>query len=108
MRPLKVLNAIRYSFRMIRGRPIDRLSPYHFRLHIHFRNLSTLAMDDFLLVRSGPYPGAQGAASVAALKQGNTKAFARRTKTFPTETEAKQFAKEMLSNKYKVVAGTLR
>jgi hypothetical protein len=32
---------------------------------------------------------------------------ARQTKTFPTETEAKQFAKEMLSNKYKIVAGTL-
>ena len=36
-----------------------------------------------------------------------TQAFARQTKTFPTEAEAKQFAKEMLSNKYKVVAGTL-
>ena len=34
-------------------------------------------------------------------------AFARQTKTFPTEAEAKQFAKEMLSNKYKIVAGTL-
>ena len=33
--------------------------------------------------------------------------FARQTKTFPTEAEAKQFAKEMLSNEYKVVAGTL-
>ena len=32
---------------------------------------------------------------------------ARQTKTFPTETEAKQFAKEMLSNEYKIVAGTL-
>jgi hypothetical protein len=32
---------------------------------------------------------------------------ARQTKTFPTETEAKQFAKEMLSNKYSIVAGTL-
>jgi len=32
---------------------------------------------------------------------------ARQTKTFPTETEAKQFAKEMLSNKYRIVAGTL-
>jgi hypothetical protein len=28
-------------------------------------------------------------------------AFARRTETFPTETEAKQFAKEMLSSKKK-------
>jgi len=27
--------------------------------------------------------------------------------TFPTETEAKQFAKEMLTNKYRIVAGTL-
>ena len=67
-------------------------------------------MDDFLLVRSGPYPGAQGAASVAALKQGNTKAFARRTETFPTETDAKQFAKQMLSEehlmeKHHIVAG---
>jgi hypothetical protein len=33
--------------------------------------------------------------------------FARQTKTFPTETEAKQFVKEMLSNKKKIVAGTL-
>ena len=33
--------------------------------------------------------------------------FARQTKTFPTEAEAKQFAKEMLSHKYKVVAGIL-
>jgi hypothetical protein len=32
---------------------------------------------------------------------------ARQTKTFPTETEAKQFAREILSNKYKIVAGTL-
>jgi hypothetical protein len=39
--------------------------------------------------------------------------FARRTKTFPTETDAKQFAKEMLSEKHHmerhhIVAGTLR
>ena len=34
-------------------------------------------------------------------------AFARQTKTFPTEAEAKQFAKEMLSNKNRIVAGTL-
>jgi hypothetical protein len=33
--------------------------------------------------------------------------FARQTKTFPTETEAKQFVKQMLSNKKKIVAGTL-
>ena len=32
---------------------------------------------------------------------------ARQTKTFPTETEAKQFVKQMLSNKKKIVAGTL-
>ena len=37
----------------------------------------------------------------------SAQAFARQTKTFPTEAEDKQFAKEMLSNKYKVVAGTL-
>ena len=36
-----------------------------------------------------------------------TQRFSRRTETFPTETEAKQFAKEMLSNKYSIVAGTL-
>ena len=46
--------------------------------------------------------------SVEIPKQRRSKqAFARQTKTFPTEAEAKQFAKEMLSNKYKVVAGTL-
>jgi hypothetical protein len=33
--------------------------------------------------------------------------FARQTKTFPTEAEAKRFAKEMLSTKYKIIAGTL-
>ena len=37
----------------------------------------------------------------------SAQAFARQTKTFPTEAEAKQFAKEMLSNKYRIVAGTL-
>ena len=37
----------------------------------------------------------------------SAQAFARQTKTFSTEAEAKQFAKEMLSNKYKIVAGTL-
>jgi hypothetical protein len=36
-----------------------------------------------------------------------TQQFARRTKTFPTETDAKQFVKQMLSNKKKIVAGTL-
>ena len=44
--------------------------------------------------------------SVAMPKQGYGQAF-RRTETFPTETDAKQFAKEMLSNKYRIVAGTL-
>ena len=38
---------------------------------------------------------------------GRIEPFARQTKTFSTEAEAKQFAKEMLSNKYKIVAGTL-
>ena len=37
----------------------------------------------------------------------SAQASARQTKTFPAEADAKQFAKEMLSNKYKVVAGTL-
>jgi hypothetical protein len=32
---------------------------------------------------------------------------ARQTKTFPTEAEAKQYAKEMLSAKNKIIAGTL-
>ena len=32
--------------------------------------------------------------------------FARRTKSFPTEDDAKQFAKEMLSKKHHVFAGT--
>jgi hypothetical protein len=46
--------------------------------------------------------------SVQMPKQRRSKqAFARQTKTFPTEAEAKQFAKEMLLNKYKIVAGTL-
>ena len=41
-------------------------------------------------------------------RRSSAQAFAaRQTKTFPTEAEAKQFAKEMLSNKYKIVAGTL-
>ena len=52
--------------------------------------------------------------SVAVPKQGRkSHAFARRTETFPTETDAKQFAKEMLSEKrqkekHHIVAGTLR
>jgi hypothetical protein len=33
--------------------------------------------------------------------------FLRKTKSFPTESEAKQFAKVMLSDVYKVTAGTL-
>jgi hypothetical protein len=33
--------------------------------------------------------------------------FLRRTQAFPTEADAKQFAKEMLSEKYYVYAGTL-
>ena len=48
--------------------------------------------------------------SVEAPKQlrlASPKTPTRRTKTFPTETEAKQFAKEMLSEKYLVFAGTL-
>jgi len=47
--------------------------------------------------------------SVELPKQGRIgHTFARRTKSFPTETEAKQFAREeMLSHKYRIVAGTL-
>jgi len=50
--------------------------------------------------------------SVATPKQGRTKGFDRRTETFPTETDAKQFAKEMLSEKHRmkkhhIVAGKL-
>ena len=33
--------------------------------------------------------------------------FARQTKTFPTEAEAKQFAKEILSDGTNIIAGTL-
>ena len=40
-------------------------------------------------------------------RRSSAQVFARQTKTFSTEAEAKQFAKEMLSNKYKIVAGTL-
>jgi hypothetical protein len=35
------------------------------------------------------------------------RAFVRQTKTFPTESEAKQFAKAMLSDGMKIIAGTL-
>ena len=46
--------------------------------------------------------------SVELPKQGRIgHTFAGRTKSFPTETEAKQFAKEMLANKNRIVAGTL-
>jgi len=31
----------------------------------------------------------------------------RQTKTFPTEADAKQFAREMLSEKHRIFAGTL-
>ena len=34
-------------------------------------------------------------------------AHARETKSFPTEAEAKQYAKEMLSERNKIMAGTL-
>ena len=44
--------------------------------------------------------------SVEMPKRG-AQASARRTETFPTETDAKQFAKEMLSEKRRVLAGTL-
>jgi len=40
-------------------------------------------------------------------RQGHAKAFFRRTETFSTETDAKQFAKEMLSEKHHIFAGTL-
>jgi len=33
--------------------------------------------------------------------------FARQTKTFPMESEAKQYAKEMLAEERKMIAGTL-
>jgi hypothetical protein len=46
--------------------------------------------------------------SVAAPAQfASPKKSARQTKTFSTEDEAKQFAKEMLSEKHHVFAGTL-
>jgi hypothetical protein len=46
--------------------------------------------------------------SVEAPKQWRSKrTHARQTKTFPTESEAKQFAKMMLSDGTKVMAGTL-
>jgi hypothetical protein len=45
--------------------------------------------------------------SVAVPKQGHGHASVRRTETFVTEADAKQFAKEMLSEKHYIVAGTL-
>ena len=50
--------------------------------------------------------------SVAVPERGHGHRFVRRTETFPTETEAKQFAKEMLSEKHhtekhRILAGTL-
>jgi hypothetical protein len=46
--------------------------------------------------------------SVTVPKQGPVKtALVRRTETFPTEADAKQFAKEMLSEQHHIVAGTL-
>ena len=45
--------------------------------------------------------------SVALPKQVHGQTFVRRTETFPTEDDAKQFAKEMLSEKHHIFAGTL-
>jgi hypothetical protein len=47
--------------------------------------------------------------SVEALRRGPLAPWgpARETKTFPTEAEAKQYAKEMLSERNKIIAGTL-
>jgi hypothetical protein len=45
--------------------------------------------------------------SVAVPQRGHAHRFVRRTETFPTETDAKQFAKEMLSEKHHIFAGTL-
>jgi hypothetical protein len=48
--------------------------------------------------------------SVEAPKQWRLKSSAstRQTKTFPTESEAKQFAKALLSKGMKILAGTLQ
>jgi len=40
-------------------------------------------------------------------RQGHGQQFVRRTETFPTEADAKQFAKEMISEKRRIFAGTL-
>jgi hypothetical protein len=45
--------------------------------------------------------------SVAVPKQGYGQQFVRRTETFPTEDDATQFAREMLSEKHHILAGTL-
>jgi len=45
--------------------------------------------------------------SVEVPKLPRSTRLARQTKTFPTEAEAKQYAKEMLSDSYKIMAGTL-
>src|SRR6516162_560717 len=40
--------------------------------------------------------------SVAVPRQGHGQQFVRRTETFPTEADAKQFAKEMISEKRRI------
>ena len=45
--------------------------------------------------------------SVEALRRGRLAPWTRETKTFQTEAEAKQYAKEMLSERKRIVAGTL-
>jgi hypothetical protein len=45
--------------------------------------------------------------SVSVPRQGRMRTFLRRTQAFPTEADAKQFAKEMLSEKHEILAGTL-
>ena len=45
--------------------------------------------------------------SVAVPERGHGHRFVRRTETFPTEADAKQFAKEMISEKRRIFAGTL-
>jgi hypothetical protein len=45
--------------------------------------------------------------SVETLRRGGLAPWTRETKTFPTEAEAKQYAKEMLSERKKIIAGSL-
>ena len=45
--------------------------------------------------------------SVETPKLGSRRVSARQTETFQTEAEAKQYAKEMLSDSHKIIAGTL-